>query len=157
MSLPRARGLERGGLPLDAAPRPRPSSPFGTLGVPAMKSYKIAWRHGERGVGGVTALSRGFVLIDVVPGREESVLASLAKVPAVLARRKLQSRAKFYEILALLEAETDDDLERVTVSALRSVPGVKTVQPITIEFTMTGPLQKVMEEMEREVDSRLAP
>ncbi len=102
-------------------------------------------------------MARGFVLIDTVPGREDSVYQSLAKVPAVLARRKLATRAKFYEVLALIEAESPGDLERVTISSVRSIPGVKTVQPITVEFTMTGQLQKVMEEMEREVEKRHAP
>lgn len=102
-------------------------------------------------------VSRGFVLLDVVPGREEAVFQALGRVPQVLARRKLSTHTKFYEVLVLAEAETDEDLERFTASTLRTLPGVKTVQPITVEFTMTGPLQKVMEEMENEAEKRLQP
>lgn len=102
------------------------------------------------------AVARAFVLIDVLPNREKEVLEALAKMPFVVAKRPLKQRVGQADLIALIEGQDQAEVETFITSRMRMswVHSVKRVMP---HHTMLAWVQREMEDMAREVESRRPP
>ncbi|MGQ0535343.1 MAG: hypothetical protein ACT4PT_04650 [Methanobacteriota archaeon] len=101
-------------------------------------------------------MSRAFVLIDALPGREDDVFESLSKIPAVIGRRMLAQKVGNAEIIIMVEAKDQDMIEKVVSGQIRGVGGIASVRRVMTHHTIASPLRSVMEEMEKEA-SKKAP
>jgi hypothetical protein len=98
--------------------------------------------------------ARAFILIDAVPNRENDVYESVLKFPGVVAARRLKQRVGQGDVLALVEAPTQEELERIISSRMRSLTWVHAIIRIMPHHTMMGPVYGLMEEMYKEADRR---
>lgn len=70
----------------------------------------------------------GFVLINTAPAREHEVYSTLRGMDKVLEVHPLFGE---YDLIAKIEANDYNELGRVVVSAMRTIPGVTNTRTLT--------------------------
>lgn len=73
-------------------------------------------------------MTHDFVLVDVVPGREEEVREALGKMEEVQGIRELPARLTPKDYAVLVEEETHDDISSLLTNEMKWIDGVYAVQ-----------------------------
>lgn len=73
-------------------------------------------------------MTHDFVLVDVIPGREEEVREALGKMEEVRDIRELPARLTPKDYAVLVEEDTHDDISSLLTNEMKWIDGVYAVQ-----------------------------